>query len=258
MTFNATVCAGTCRHSYAHRGNFLPIVRSLPKIWVVVSLNMEPGEINTGWPNWSSAQPKKGLRDSVDRSKPTTKSLLDARPTMPDNRKTMRPPGCLSSMRSLQQTGLWLNLVYNSRWVSLLPPQAVLVQDYRRHLYENHEIILNHLNCLTNMLITRFEKFFRTMGRYEQYQELLASAFNPDTLDRLKGRDLLSAGWGGWVYACDFTQMLDLPLRSHAGRAVKIGKLSAAMVESLPIQVSDHSYACTDGAGSSCGGALLA
>jgi hypothetical protein len=76
-------------------GNYLPIVRSLPKIWVVVSLSMEPGEINTGWPSWSSAQPKKGLRDSVDPSKPTTKSLLDAGPTMPDNRKAMRATGVL-------------------------------------------------------------------------------------------------------------------------------------------------------------------
>jgi Protein of unknown function (DUF3641) len=70
-------------------------------------------------------------------------------------------------------------------------------------------------------------------------------------------RDLLSVAWDGSVYDCDFNQMLDLPLSSPAGNAVKIWELSAAMVESLPIQVGDHCYACTAGAGSSCGGALL-
>jgi radical SAM/Cys-rich protein len=155
------------------------------------------------------------------------------------------------------ETGLQLNLVYNPLGASLPPPQAFLEQDYKRHLYEDHGIVFNHLYCLTNMPITRFEKFLRARGQYEQYQELLAAAFNTDTLDRLMCRDLLSVGWDGSVYDCDFNQMLALPLRNHTGKAVKIWELSAAMVEALPIQVGDHCYACTAGAGSSCGGALL-
>lgn len=155
------------------------------------------------------------------------------------------------------ETGLRLNLVYNPLSASLPPPQAILEQDYRRHLYVDHGIVFNHLYCLTNMPITRFEKFLRAIGQFEQYQELLASAFNTDTLDRLMCRDLLSIGWDGSVYDCDFNQMLNLPLRNHLGKAVKIWELSAAMVESLPIQVGDQCYACTAGAGSSCGGALL-
>jgi radical SAM/Cys-rich protein len=155
------------------------------------------------------------------------------------------------------ETGLRLNLVYNPLSASLPPPQAILEQDYRRHLYVDHGIVFNHLYCLTNMPITRFEKFLRAIGQFEQYQELLASAFNTDTLDRLMCRDLLSIGWDGSVYDCDFNQMLNLPLRNHLGKVVKIWELSAAMVESLPIQVGDQCYACTAGAGSSCGGALL-
>jgi radical SAM/Cys-rich protein len=155
------------------------------------------------------------------------------------------------------ETGLRLNLVYNPVGASLPPPQGALEEDYRQRLYEDHGIVFNHLYCLANMPITRFEKFLRARGQFEPYQELLASAFNPDTLDRLMCRDLLSIGWDGSVYDCDFNQMLDLPLSSHAANAVKIWELSAAMAESLPIQVGDHCYGCTAGAGSSCGGALL-
>jgi radical SAM/Cys-rich protein len=155
------------------------------------------------------------------------------------------------------ETGLRLNLVYNPLGASLPPPQAILEQDYRRHLYVDHGIVFNRLYCLTNMPITRFEKLLRARGQYEQYQELLASAFNTDTLDRLMCRDLLSVSWDGSVYDCDFNQMLNLPLRNRHGKAVMIWELSAVMIESLPIQVADHCYACTAGAGSSCGGALL-
>jgi radical SAM/Cys-rich protein len=155
------------------------------------------------------------------------------------------------------ETGLRLNLVYNPVGASLPPPQGALENDYKQRLYEDHGIVFNDLYCLANMPITRFEKFLRARRQYEQYQELLASAFNTDTLDRLMCRDLLSVAWDGSVYDCDFNQMLDLPLSSPAGNAVKIWELSAAMVESLPIQVGDHCYACTAGAGSSCGGALL-
>jgi radical SAM/Cys-rich protein len=154
-------------------------------------------------------------------------------------------------------TGLQLNLIYNPLGASLPPPQALLEQDYKRHLYEDHGIVFNHLYCLTNMPITRFEKFLRAREQYERYLELLASAFNSETLDKLMCRDLLSVGWDGSVYDCDFNQMLDLPLGDAAGRPLKIGELSASAVEAQSILVGDHCYACTAGAGSSCGGVLL-
>jgi radical SAM/Cys-rich protein len=154
-------------------------------------------------------------------------------------------------------TGLQLNLIYNPLGASLPPSQALLEQDYKRHLYEDHGIVFNHLYCLTNMPITRFEKFLRARGQYERYLELLASAFNSDTLDKLMCRDLLSVGWDGSVYDCDFNQMLDLPLRDAAGSSLKIWELSAAVLEARSILVGDHCYACTAEAGSSCGGVLL-
>lgn len=154
-------------------------------------------------------------------------------------------------------TELRLNLVYNPLGGSLPPPQAALEQDYRRRLHEDHGIVFNYLYCLTNMPITRFEKFLRLRGEYDRYMELLASAFNPNTLDKLMCRNLLSVGWDGLVYDCDFNQMLDLPLRNSAGDPVKISELLAETVEAKPILVGNHCYACTAGAGSSCGGALL-
>jgi radical SAM/Cys-rich protein len=155
------------------------------------------------------------------------------------------------------QTGLQLHLVYNPLGASLPPPQEQLERDYKRQLYADHGITFNQLYCLTNMPITRFEKFLKARGQYDRYLALLAAAFNPATLDKLMCRDLLSVGWDGSVYDCDFNQMLDLPLRDRAGTPVKIWELSAAMVEAQPILLGDHCYACTAGAGSSCGGALL-
>jgi radical SAM/Cys-rich protein len=155
------------------------------------------------------------------------------------------------------ETGLRLNLVYNPLGADLPPPQESLEQDYKQRLYKDHGIIFNHLYCLTNMPITRFEKFLKARNQYDRYLELLASAFNINTLDKLMCRDLLSVGWDGSVYDCDFNQMLDLPLRDARGRPVKICELSAAVGEAQSIQVGDHCYTCTAGAGSSCGGALL-
>jgi radical SAM/Cys-rich protein len=154
-------------------------------------------------------------------------------------------------------TDLQLNLVYNPLGASLPPPQAALERDYRRHLHEDHGIVFNHLYCLANMPITRFEKWLRLRGKYDRYMALLASSFNHNTLHKLMCRELVSVGWDGSVYDCDFNQMLDLPLRDRAGQPVKIWELSAEGAEGHSIQVGNHCYGCTAGAGSSCGGALL-
>jgi radical SAM/Cys-rich protein len=154
-------------------------------------------------------------------------------------------------------TGLQLNLVYNPLGASLPPPQAALELDYRRRLHEDHGVVFNHLYCLTNMPMTRFEKWLRLHGEYDRYMELLASSFNRNTLHKLMCRELVSVGWDGSVYDCDFNQMLDLPLRDRAGRPVKLWELSTEGVEGKSIQVGNHCYGCTAGAGSSCGGALL-
>jgi hypothetical protein len=107
------------------------------------------------------------------------------------------------------------------------------------------------------MPITRYATHLKLRGEYDRYVELLETHFNAATLDQVMCRNLISVGWEGSVYDCDFNQMLDLPLRDRAGRALDIASLSLDQVVNRPITVGDHCYACTAGCGSSCGGALV-
>jgi radical SAM/Cys-rich protein len=154
-------------------------------------------------------------------------------------------------------SGLVLNLVYNPVGPHLPPPQAKLEQEYKRILAEQFGITFNQLFCLTNMPITRYATHLKLRGEYDRYCDLLADNFNRATLDQVMCRNLISIGWEGSVYDCDFNQMLDLPLRDRAGEPLNIVSLSLDEVINRPILSGDHCYACTAGAGSSCGGALV-
>jgi radical SAM/Cys-rich protein len=172
-----------------------------------------------------------------------------------------------ASIRALQQLNeigygrpdgdLVLNLVYNPVGPHLPPPQGKLEQDYRKILGEQFGIVFNQLFCLTNMPITRYATHLKLRGEYDHYLELLESSFNPATLDQVMCRNLISVGWAGSVYDCDFNQMLDLPLTDDAGKQLEIGSLTLDAVADRAIVVGDHCYACTAGSGSSCGGALI-
>ena len=152
---------------------------------------------------------------------------------------------------------LKLNLVYNPVGPHLPPPQENLEQDYKRILRDRFGIEFNHLYCLTNMPITRYAMHLKLRGEYDRYVELLSANFNAATLDQVMCRNLISVGWNGSIYDCDFNQMLDLPIRDDAGRPLNISTLSIEQVLSQTIAIGDHCYACTAGAGSSCGGSLL-
>ena len=172
-----------------------------------------------------------------------------------------------SSIRALQifnelgygqsDTRLILHLVYNPVGPHLPPPQDQLEQDYKRILKEKFGIVFNRLYCLSNMPITRYATHLKLRGEYEKYMQLLESSFNPSTLDQVMCRNLISVGWEGTIYDCDFNQMLDLPIRDADGKPLNISTLSFDQVQHLPVTVGDHCYACTAGSGSSCGGALL-
>jgi radical SAM/Cys-rich protein len=152
---------------------------------------------------------------------------------------------------------LVLNLVYNPVGSHLPPPQAQLEQDYKRILREQFGIVFNHLFCLTNMPITRYATHLKLLGEYDRYVQLLENNFNAATLDQVMCHNLISIGWDGSVYDCDFNQMLDLPLMDAASQRLNIASLALDQVANRPIIVGDHCYACTAGAGSSCGGALV-
>jgi radical SAM/Cys-rich protein len=152
---------------------------------------------------------------------------------------------------------LVLNLVYNPVGAHLPPPQAKLEQDYRRELSERFAIEFDHLYCLSNMPITRYETHLKLRGEYDNYMKLLRDNFNHATLDQVMCRNLISVGWEGSIYDCDFNQMLDLAMTDASGKRLHISSLTLEQVLSPPIMVDDHCYACTAGCGSSCGGALL-
>ena len=170
----------------------------------------------------------------------------------------------IRALQRLNETGygqpnsdLVLNLVYNPVGPHLPPPQEKLEQDYKRILSEQFGIVFNQLFCLTNMPITRYATHLKLRGEYERYRELLESNFNAATLDQVMCRNLISIGWEGSVYDCDFNQMLDIPLKDAAGKRLDIGSLIPEQVTNRLIRVADHCYACTAGSGSSCGGALV-
>ncbi|HKX50581.1 MAG TPA: arsenosugar biosynthesis radical SAM (seleno)protein ArsS, partial [Candidatus Binatia bacterium] len=172
-----------------------------------------------------------------------------------------------ASIRALQRlneigygqsdSNLILNLIYNPVGPHLPPPQEKLEQEYKRILAEDFGIVFNHLYCLTNMPITRYATHLKLRGEYDRYLELLANNFNTVTLDQVMCRNLISVGWEGLIYDCDFNQMLNLPIRDRVGKPLHISSLSIEQVRNHAITVGDHCYACTAGAGSSCGGTLV-
>jgi len=153
-------------------------------------------------------------------------------------------------------SGLVLNLVYNPQGPSLPPAQDALEDDYHRHLAERLGVVFNRLYVLTNMPIQRFGSMLISKGQFESYMELLKSAYQPENLESVMCRNLVSVDWRGYVYDCDFNQMLGLPLAWRGRPRVHLRELVGADLTGNPITVKDHCYGCTAGQGSSCGGAL--
>ena len=154
------------------------------------------------------------------------------------------------------ETGLVLNLVYNPQGPSLPPPQEALEADYKRVLGERYGIVFNKLYTLANMPIQRFGAILLSNGELDRYLDLLRHAHLDANLEHVMCRNLISVDWQGYVYDCDFNQMLDLPLAAGARERVHLSDLIDVEIEGRPIRVAGHCYGCTAGQGSSCGGAL--
>jgi radical SAM/Cys-rich protein len=153
-------------------------------------------------------------------------------------------------------SGLTLNLVYNPLGPSLPPPQAELEADYKRVLGERFGIVFNSLFTLANMPIQRFGAILLSRGEFDAYLDKLTRAHREENLDGVMCRSLLSVDYRGYLYDCDFNQMLDLPL-THGGRErVHLSDLFCADITDNPVRVAGHCFGCTAGQGSSCGGAL--
>lgn len=155
-----------------------------------------------------------------------------------------------------EASGLRLSLVYNPQGPSLPPPQAALEDDYRRELGIHFGIRFNQLFVLANMPIQRFGSTLISKGGFQSYMQLLKSACRPENFDTVMCRSLISVGWQGELYDCDFNQMLGLPAQLAGHTRPHLRDLLTHATEGAAIRVADHCYGCTAGQGSSCGGAL--
>jgi radical SAM/Cys-rich protein len=186
------------------------------------------------------------LEDNVDRQR--GKGVFDA---------------SIRSLRALNAlgygdpaNGLALNLVYNPQGAVLPPPQAGLEEAYRRHLFDRYGIRFDALYVLTNMPIQRFGSTLVSKHQFEDYMALLKNAYQQANLESVMCRSLVSIDWQGYLYDCDFNQMLGLPLAIGGRRRTHVRDLLNVELSGNPIVVADHCYGCTAGQGSSCGGAL--
>ena len=150
---------------------------------------------------------------------------------------------------------LVLNLVYNPGGPVLPPDQSGLEQEYRDALGERFGIAFTELHTITNVPIGRFRGDLRKQNRLDSYMNTLRDAFNPDTVDGLMCRHLISVAWDGTLYDCDFNLALRAPTAYGASRNVR--DANARTLVNRRVVTGDHCYACTAGAGSSCGGALV-
>lgn len=171
----------------------------------------------------------------------------------------------IDALRLLNQLGygiagsdLRLDLVYNPIGASLAPPQADLEERYRCELRSTFGIEFHHLLTITNMPIKRFADQLLRWGKTEEYLGLLINHFNPETIEGLMCRHLVSVSYDGRLYDCDFNQMLEMPIcREESDRPLSIwGIGSLAELDHVRIATARHCFGCTAGAGSSCGGAL--
>ena len=153
-------------------------------------------------------------------------------------------------------SSLVLNLVFNPQGPKLPPSQEALEADYHRLLQENFDIVFNHLFTITNMPIQRFGSTLISKGEFEPYMDLLVSSFQVHNLENVMCRTLISVDYLGYVYDCDFNQMLALPLEKGENIKSHLRDLMATDLTGNAIVVKDHCYGCTAGQGSSCGGAL--
>ena len=152
-------------------------------------------------------------------------------------------------------SGLELDLVYNPTGAFLPASQDSLEREFRERLKSKHGVDFNNLYAITNMPISRFLDFLVKSGNYETYMEKLVNSFNPASVDNLMCRNTISVGWDGYLYDCDFNQMLDLKVDLNVEKD-HISNFDELLLNKRNIVVNQHCFGCTAGAGSSCGGEI--
>jgi len=151
-------------------------------------------------------------------------------------------------------SGFHLNLVYNPAGAFLPPAQDALEKEYKVALMEHYGIVFNNLFAITNLPISRYLDYLLTSGNYEKYMEKLVTAFNPTAAANVMCRNTVSIGWDGFLYDCDFNQMLELKV--NCAKSKHISQFDIEELNKRSVIIGQHCYGCTAGSGSSCGGAV--
>ena len=158
---------------------------------------------------------------------------------------------------SQEGSKLTITLVYNPTGPWLPPPQQDLQNDYKQFLSETFDIRFDQLFTITNMPIARFGSTLVSKGGFETYMNLLKDSFSVSNLAGLMCKNQLSVDWQGYVYDCDFNQMLNMNINNPDTQVpLHISDLLDHDLSKIPVRIADHCYGCTAGQGSSCGGAL--
>lgn len=152
------------------------------------------------------------------------------------------------------ESHLKLDLVYNPSGAFLPGNQASMEKDFKKALMDDFGIHFHHLFTITNLPISRFLDYLIASENYEDYMYALVEAYNPQTLDNVMCTNTLSVSWEGYLYDCDFNQMLHLPVNSNIKH---ISEYNEELLEGRTIMISQHCYGCTAGAGSSCQGSVV-
>ncbi len=151
-------------------------------------------------------------------------------------------------------SGLTLDLVYNPSGAFLPASQETLQAEFKRQLKRKFDIDFNALYAITNLPISRFLDYLLETDNYVDYMQSLVEAFNPATVDGLMCRSTISVSWDGYLYDCDFNQMLDLKV---AAKGQHLDVFDFDQLIDRNIVLNQHCYGCTAGAGSSCGGEVV-
>ena len=153
-----------------------------------------------------------------------------------------------------QKDGLQLNLVYNPVNPILPPSQEILEEDYKRILFEKYNISFNNLYTITNMPINRYADSLNRENKLDSYYKLLKENFNKNNLENLMCKKTISVNWQGQIYDCDFNQQINL--KGNKGPKTLSDLMNKSFKFNYGVAVNEHCFACTAGAGSSCGGTL--
>ncbi|MGS0748772.1 arsenosugar biosynthesis radical SAM (seleno)protein ArsS [Halpernia sp. GG3] len=152
-----------------------------------------------------------------------------------------------------ENSSLMLNLVYNPAGAFLPPSQISLEKEYKDALFQRFGITFNNLFAITNLPISRFLSYLIKSENYESYMQKLVEAYNPAAVGNVMCRQTISVGWDGFLYDCDFNQMLEMKVN---GGSEHISEFRLENLNNRLIKTGQHCYGCTAGDGSSCGGTV--